>query len=46
MALADTTIRAFKPQEKQVKLADEKGLYLLVKPDGAKYWRQKYYRRW
>lgn len=42
MALADTTIRAFKPQEKPVKLTDEKGLFLLVTPTGAKYWRQSY----
>lgn len=30
------------PKPKPYKLADEKGLYLLVKPDGSKYWRYKY----
>jgi integrase len=30
------------PQAKPYKLADEKGLYLLVKPSGARYWRLKY----
>jgi len=42
MALSDTKIRAAKPKEKDYKLADEKGLYLLVKPAGGKYWRFKY----
>ena len=31
-----------KPKEKPYKLADEKGLFLLVKPSGSKYWRFKY----
>jgi hypothetical protein len=38
MPLSDTAIRNAKPKEKPYKLADEKGLYLLVKPAG-KYWR-------
>ncbi|MBU6504059.1 MAG: integrase arm-type DNA-binding domain-containing protein [Betaproteobacteria bacterium] len=42
MALTDTAIRAAKPQAKQYKLADEKGMFLLVHPNGSKYWRQKY----
>lgn len=42
MPLTDVKIRAAKPQEKPYKLADEKGLYLLVMPSGAKYWRLKY----
>lgn len=42
MALTDTKIRKIKPQEKAYKLADEKGLFLLVKPNGSKYWRFKY----
>lgn len=42
MALSDTRIKAIKPAEKDFKLADEKGLFLLVRSTGAKYWRLKY----
>ncbi len=42
MPLTDTAIRNAKPGEKPVKLADEKGLFLLITPAGARYWRQKY----
>ncbi|MDO8861530.1 tyrosine-type recombinase/integrase [Haliea sp. E1-2-M8] len=42
MALTDTQIRQLKPQEKDVWLTDEKGLRLLLKSNGAKYWRLKY----
>ena len=31
-----------KPGEKQIKLFDGGGLYLLVPPGGGKYWRLKY----
>ncbi len=42
MPLTDSTLRSAKPRDKQYKLSDEKGMYLLVKPDGKKYWRLKY----
>ena len=42
MALSDTAIRGAKPREKDWKLADERGLYLLVTPKGAKLWRLKF----
>lgn len=42
MPLSDTAIRTAKPTEKPYKLPDEKGLFLLVHPNGSKYWRQKY----
>lgn len=42
MPLADITIRNAKPSDKQQKLADAGGLYLLVHPNGSKYWRFKY----
>lgn len=42
MALTDTAIRNAKPQAKPYKLADEKGLYLLVSPSGGLLWRLKY----
>lgn len=41
MSLKDTAIRNAKPKEKQYKLYDEKGLYLLVKKTG-KYFRFDY----
>lgn len=41
MPLTDTAIRNAKPQEKQYKLYDERGLYLLVKKAG-KYFRFDY----
>jgi integrase len=42
MALSDTTVRLAKPGETDRKLADEKGLYLLVTAGGSKLWRLKY----
>jgi len=40
--LTDQKIKTLKPKEKQYKVSDEKGLYLLVKPNAGKYWRLKY----
>ena len=40
--LTDTTIRTAKPKEKPYKLSDEKSMYLLVNPNGSKYFRLKY----
>ncbi len=42
MSLTDIKIRNSKAKAKPYKLADEKGLYLLILPQGAKYWRLKY----
>lgn len=43
MTLSDTAIRKAKPTDKPFKLADEKGLFLLVTPTGGgKWWRLKY----
>jgi integrase len=42
MALTDTVIRGCKAKDKPYKLADEKGLFLLVQPSGGKLWRLKY----
>jgi hypothetical protein len=36
MALTDTAARNAKPREKEYKLADSGGLYLLVTPAGGK----------
>ncbi len=40
--LTDTKIRNTKPTEKPVKLPDSNGLYLEVRPSGAKLWRYRY----
>lgn len=42
MALTIKQVEAAKPQEKQYKLSDDDGLYLLVHPNGSKYWRYNY----
>ena len=42
MALTDTAIKQAKPGDVDRKLADEKGLYLLVTAGGSKLWRLKY----
>jgi len=42
MALTDAAIRKAKPAAKPVKMADERGLYLLLTPAGGKLWRFKY----
>ena len=44
MRLTDTAIRKAKPGAKPVKLADGGGLYLLLRPDGARWWRWDYRR--
>lgn len=40
--LTDTTARQAKSRAKAYKLADGGGLFLLIQPDGKKYWRLKY----
>lgn len=41
--LTTTACKNAKPRDKDYKLADSGGLYLLVKKNGSKLWRQKYY---
>ncbi|MGZ8221282.1 MAG: Arm DNA-binding domain-containing protein [Methylobacter sp.] len=40
--LFDVTIRNAKPTDKNQRLNDGGGLYLLIKPNGAKWWRFDY----
>jgi integrase len=41
--LSETRIKSAKPhEERQYKVYDERGLYLLVTPDGGRWWRFKY----
>ncbi|MEL5546738.1 tyrosine-type recombinase/integrase [Serratia nevei] len=42
MPLTDIKVKSAKPTEKAYKLTDGGGMYLLVKPNGSKYWRLKY----
>lgn len=42
MPLTDVAVRKIKPTDKAFKVADEKGLHLLVSPSGGKLWRLKY----
>jgi len=40
--LNSTRINSLKPQDKPYKVFDAHGLYIDVRPTGAKFWRQKY----
>lgn len=40
--LSDTKIKASKPKEKDYKLSDGAGLYLLISKAGGKHWKLKY----
>jgi integrase len=42
MKLTASQIKSAKATNKPIKLADGRGLYVHVKPNGAKYWRLKY----
>lgn len=42
MPLTDTKVKNARPSEKAVKLTDGFGLYLLVHPNGSKYWQLDY----
>ncbi|HEV2695907.1 MAG TPA: integrase arm-type DNA-binding domain-containing protein [Verrucomicrobiae bacterium] len=42
MPLTNTAIRNAKPESKPYKMSDGGGLFLLVQPDGHKWWRYKY----
>ncbi len=43
-SLTDTKVRNAKPSEKPYKLQDGQGLYLDVRPSGAKIWRYRYWK--
>ncbi len=42
MPLTDTAVRNAKPGAKPAKLSDERGLFLIVTPEGGKWWRFRY----
>lgn len=39
---SDLTLKACRPQDKPYRINDGKGLFLLVNPNGSKYWRLNY----
>jgi hypothetical protein len=43
MQITDAKIQALEPKEKPYKVSIGGGAYLLVRPDGKKYWRLKYH---
>ena len=43
MALTETKVKNAKPRDKEYMIGDGQGLWLLVKPDGKKYWRLRYW---
>ncbi len=42
MALTDLQLKQAAPRERDWKLSDSGGLYILVRPNGSKLWRMKY----
>ena len=40
--LTDPTCKNAKAKDKPYKLSDGRGLFLLIHPNGSKYWRVKY----
>lgn len=42
MLLTDTECRNLKPSAKTYKKSDGQGLFLEIRPNGARYWRLKY----
>ena len=42
MPLTDVQVRQARPKDKVYKLRDERGLLLMVRPTGAKWWRLRY----
>ncbi|HCA7855107.1 integrase arm-type DNA-binding domain-containing protein [Enterobacter hormaechei] len=42
MALTDTKVRSAKPEAKEYSLADGDGMFLLIHPNGSKYWRFRF----
>ena len=42
MPLSDASIKAAKPTQRPQRLADERGMYMLLNPDGSRWWRFDY----
>jgi hypothetical protein len=42
-SLSEALVRNSKPQTRPYKISDRDGLFLLITPSGAKYWRLRYF---
>ncbi len=42
MALTDTKVRSAKTEAKEYSLVDGDGMFLLIHPNGSKYWRFRF----
>ncbi|AKK76800.1 TPA: tyrosine-type recombinase/integrase [Citrobacter freundii] len=42
MALTDTKVRSAKPEAKEYSLVDGDGMFMLIHPNGSKYWRFRF----
>lgn len=42
MALSDVKVRTAKPEAKEYSLVDGDGMFLLIHPNGSKYWRFRF----
>ena len=42
MALTDTKVRSAKSETKEYSLVDGEGMFLLIHPNGSKYWRFRF----
>jgi hypothetical protein len=42
MPLTDVAVRQARPNQKEYKLCDERGLLLIIRPNGSKWWRLRY----
>lgn len=42
MPLSNTKLASIRPKDKPLRVTDEKGLFLLVNPNGSMYWRIRY----
>ena len=40
--LSDAKIRSLKPKERPYEVYDDRGLYMVVNPNGSRWWRFKY----
>jgi len=43
LSLSDAKARNAKPRDKSYKISDGEGLFLLIMPNGSKYWRLKFF---
>ena len=42
MPLSNARVQSIEPGDKPIKISDEKSMFLLINPNGSKYWRLRY----